>query len=942
MKLAFSILFSFYVFFTFAQENGETHLPLNGEWKFKIDPYTKGESANWFAADFNHTAWDSMSVPGNWDLRNEYANYAGKAWYRKEFTADAVWKSKTVRLLFDGVNFESKVWVNGKLAGTNNIGYLPFEFDVSGLLNFGGSNTITVLCDNTTKLGAIWNWGGIRRTVKLVATNHVYITRQFVSPAVDLIKKTAEVNVKVLLRNNGTSAQNLSGEVLLSASNGFKTTMPFTANVGGGTTKEVTVKTVVNPKDVHLWSCDDPFLYQSQVSITNGTQTVHRISNRFGLRKIEIDNKNFSFKLNGESIRMMGFNLVPDDRTTGSTLPEWRIKEDVDLMKSFGANMARLSHLPLPDAMFDYLDEKGILVFSEIPLWGFHQLVDKSNPVPKEWLRRLVDNYYNHPSIIGWSVGNEIGDAPGVMEYVEDAIKYVKSIDTTRFGVMVSHTATRPTDPLQYSDLGLVNKYGTGIGQLADRMHARFPEKILFYSEYGYGQLNEHLDADVDAKGMIDSLRFKPYLIGGALWTFNDYRSNFYGTKEFSENRPWGIVDVFRQKKKAWYSFRREYAPIRDLRVEANQNGRTFSGSVTITPRKTFDLPAYKLQGYLLTWEAFNDSNKIIDGGYVQLPVILPGSKEIQQPIQLKDVSGLSHVKVELLDPNNYSVCDTTLYYKAPGPPTILNAIGIRTRQNDTATNSGAIRVIFDKKDEFTRYKVKYGVNELSQETPTTLGNHVDVPKLPFNATYRVAVVGVNAAGEGPVGDVKTVMVGTGYAPPLIYYSEPADGGFYVGYTTELDDYAFRIQYTTTKNDYSNASTIQTSTKGVLFVPDLVNGKSYFFRMSRIKDNSYVTGWSEEHSIIPDGQQMPAQPILQGIIRNNTEALVIFEPVKKAISYSIQYRLKNAPEWKTTRVNAAQIRHAKITGLQKKNVYEFRVAAVTSNGESKFTEAVLK
>ena len=940
MKVSYSILFLFFFAFSFAQDNREASLSIDGQWKFKTDPYAQGESLNWFAPDLNDNAWDSMSVPGNWDLKNEYARYVGKAWYRKNITVDPEWGNKTVRLLFDGVNFESKVWLNGKLIGTNNIGYLPFEFDVSKLLNYGGSNTITVLCDNTVKLGAIWNWGGIRRPVKMLATTNVYISRQFISPSVDLLNKTAELTIKVLCQNSGTNGEKLNGEVLLSGKNGFKRALPFAIDVDGGATKEVIVRTVMNEKEVHLWNCDDPFLYQSQVSLSDKGQVLHSISDRFGLRKIEVDNKNFSFKLNGESIRMMGFNLVPDDRTTGSTLPAWRIKQDVDLMKSLGANMARLSHLPLPGEMFDYLDEKGILVFPEIPVWGFHQLVDKNNPVTKQWLHRLVDNYFNHPSIIGWSVGNEIGDSPGVMEYVEDAIKYVKSIDTTRLGVMVSHSAHRPKDPIQYSDLGLVNKYGTGIGMLADRMHALHPEKTFFYSEYGYGQLNEHLDADVDAKGMIDSIRFKPYLIGGALWTFNDYRSNFYGTREYSENRPWGIVDVFRQKKKAWYSFRKEYAPIRDLRVEANRNGKSLSGAIRISPRKTLDLPAYKLDGYVLIWEAFNDSNKIFDGGYIQLPIILPGDKDIEQRFVIKDAAGLSHLKVELLDPNHYSVYDTTLFYKTPASPDIIHAIGIRTRQNDTSTNSGSIRVIFDRKEESTRYKAKYGLNELSKETSSTLGNHIDVPKLPFGATYQVAVVGINAAGEGEPGEVKSVAVGFDYAPPLIYYSEPADGGFYVGYTTELDDFAFRIQYTTTKGDYSNATTIQSSTKGVLFVPGLVNAKQYFFRMSRIKDNSYVTGWSEEHSVIPDGQQPPAKPTLQGIIRNNSEAVVVFEPVRKSVGYTIQYRLKNSQEWKSIRVNASEIRHTKIGGLQKKNKYEFRIASINACGESAFTDPV--
>jgi beta-galactosidase len=121
----------------------------------------------------------------------------------------------------------------------------------------------------------------------------------------------------VLCRNNGANAEKLNGEVLLSGKNGFKRTLPFAVDVEGGATKEVIVRTVMNAKEVHLWNCNDPFLYYSQVSLTSGGKVVHTISDRFGLRKIEIDNKNYLFKLNGESIRMMGFNLVPDDRTTG-------------------------------------------------------------------------------------------------------------------------------------------------------------------------------------------------------------------------------------------------------------------------------------------------------------------------------------------------------------------------------------------------------------------------------------------------------------------------------------------------------------------------------------------------------------------------------------------------------------------------------------------------
>ena len=210
-----------------------------------------------------------MSVPGNWDLRNEYANYVGTAWYRKTIPANAAWQGKTIRLHFDGVNFESKVWINGKLVGSNNIGYLPFEFDVTKFLNLSGSNTIVVSCNNTFRLGAVWNWGGIRRPVKLVTTGNVYVKSQYITPTVDLDKKTATVAVRVVCQNSGSTAQAVAGEVILSADNGLKKVLPFTVQVEAGKSNDVIVRTALKKEEVHLWNCDDPYLYTSAGYLKN-------------------------------------------------------------------------------------------------------------------------------------------------------------------------------------------------------------------------------------------------------------------------------------------------------------------------------------------------------------------------------------------------------------------------------------------------------------------------------------------------------------------------------------------------------------------------------------------------------------------------------------------------------------------------------------------------
>lgn len=846
------------VLLTFAQQT----VSLNGQWAFRTDPNNVGETLGWPKTGLNTDAWDSLPVPGNWDLRNEYASYVGKGWYRKTVIVPDSLKNKTVRLCFDAVYHDSKVWLNGQLLGENYSGYLPFEFDITAKLNYGGPNTLVVCADNTFRRGAIWNWGGIRRPVTLEITNALRIIWQHITPTVDLTAHTADVRVTVYMHNHDKTAQTVQGEIMLSAPNGYRQMLPFSATVPPGQTAETIVSAKLTSKQVHLWHFDDPFLYTSTVLLTSTGQAV---SNRFGLRRIDVDNQNYTLKLNGETIRPMGFNLVPDDRTTGNTLPLWRVKEDIDKLKELGCIMTRLTHLPLPPEALDYLDERGMLIFAEVPLWGFDPLADKDQLQPKDWLERLIKRDYNHPCIIGWSVGNEIGDYPGARAYVESAIQHVRQLDPNRLAVMVSHTAARnDNDPLQFSDLGLINGYGKNIGQTADKVHRQYPNKVLFFTEYGYGQFTENLDGDLNARAMLDSLRGKPYLIGGSLWTFNDYRSSYVGTKEHSQNRAWGIVDVFRQPKRAYNSFRREMAPVRKLSVT---DVTTTGALVSLTPRRVLDLPAYTLTGYRLVWTVLDTKGRSMKSGFRPLPVIKPGDAILRQPVlwaktdkpndsssrkPTPDSTLTAAVQISLVSPLNYAVYDTTLYFQKPQSPVILSAMGGRTEQNNTSPNTGMMRVTFAPVPGATAYKLRYGIKNLTDETPLTINHYADVPKLAFDTTYRVAVVAVNPAGESEPANVRPVTVERdAYPPPIIQYVEPADKGFFVGYAMQEDDYLFQVQYTTTPGNYVDATMLQSSTKGVLFVPGLTNGRLYGFRLRRLKDNNYPSAWSAEQTVTP-------------------------------------------------------------------------------------------
>ncbi len=922
-----------------AQGSGEDTLSLNATWLFQTDPNNTGEQQGWYTTGLADNGWDKMTVPGNWDTRNEYAHYAGKSWYRRQIVVPAGWKNKLVRLQFEAVYHDSKIWINGQLLGSSHSGFLPFEFDVSNLSNYGGQNTIVVCADNSFRRGAIWNWGGIRRPVQLVAGSSVRVVRQQIEPVINLQKQTATVTVKVVIHNAGTSPANIQGAAVLSAPNGFRRSLPFTGTVAAADTQTLTVATTITGKEVHLWSFDDPFLYTSTVTIGQERGAPSAKTDRFGLRKIDIDNSRYTLSLNGEPIRPMGFNLVPDDRTNGSTLPLWRIKEDIDLMKSLGANMMRLSHLPLPKEAMDYLDEKGIMIFDEIPLWGFDRLADKDQPLPKAWLKQLMERDYNHPSVIGWCVGNEIGQYPKTMEYVQHAIEYIHRQDSLHLGVMVSHTADQKTDPIQYSDLGLINKYGSAIGRLADKIHEYHPEKVLFYTEYGYGQLGEDLNTDAPAQAMLDSMRFKPWLIGASLWTFNDYRSSFIGTREPSENRSWGIVDVFRRKKRAFYSFRKEYAPVRGLTITDLQQGTTNTANLVLTPRKLLDLPAYTLRNYQAVWTAVDAHDQVITGGIVSLPVIKPGDAELRYPIQWTANTAIKALRIELLSPLQYSVYDTLINLQAPAVPAVGYATGVRIEMNNMFNNAAGLRVQFPTDPQVKAYKLRYGKDGQMQESAPTVNHYIDVQKLNFYENYQYQLVAINDAGE-TASPVKNVQIGYGSAPPVIYYTEAADGGFFVGHASQADDYLYRIQYTTSKGDYTQVPTIQSTTKGLLFVSGLKNGQTYYFRLQTVKHNFSDSEWSEEIAVTPDGGQLPAAPQVRGLLRDKTQALLFFTPVKKAIGYQVQYRSGNG-NWQQLTITQAGSQHVLLTNLPK-GVVECRIATISANGQSAFSAGISK
>ncbi len=844
LTLLIAVIISVYSIFAATAGNsvnpGETRISLNGLWNFKADYYNNGEAQSWFEGRFNDSGWDKLPVPGNWDIRNEYANYSGKGWYRTTFETPSEITDKVVRLNFEAVGIDYKVWVNDELVADVKGGYFPNFIDIGKKLKNGVKNSLAVCVDNTFRSGAYWSWGGIRRPVTLFVNNPVFIKSAHITATPDLKRGTAAVSLNVVVFNESQIKGNASLDYELSFAGKIIKTGNTTLTLSGLANQNASLEFVLAKKEVKLWHFDFPNLYSLKVQLKRGSNLYHEINERFGIRKAEIVNG--LFLLNGESVRAMGLNWVADDRLTGNTLPAELYKREIDNMKSLGVNIARISHLPLPQEVYDYFDEKGIMIIAEIPVWGVTKLADPENSISKSWMKQLVVNNFNHPCIIGWCVGNEIGRKDQnlrVMEYVERAIKYVKdSLDHSRLVVMVSHTANSwKVDPSKFGDFVPYNTYGSW-GYNADKVHEYQLGKMIFISECGSNLIGEDLNTSTgNFTKMLTEFRGREYLFGASLWTYNDYRSNFRSSdltwdSKVSQNRDWGLIDGYGNKKRAFEIIRKEFAPLQLLKARKTETGI----EVTLQPRGKLDLPAYVLREYRLVCEEYGPDYKSSGKSEITLPVINPGDPQLTKLFDVKSAeTAVSARKISVISPTNYVMIDTTIYYATPEKP-VIKAI---------FNNGSRMRVVFDHVNFAAEYRLQYGEKDLNQKSVNTIDRYIEVDKLAEDVTsgkiYKVQLVAINNFGE--------TTSGFGNLPPVIKAVKAFQNGISIGYSSSKSEYLYKVQFSTSPDFSSDTHIVQTTSKGACYIPDLKPGLKYYVRMSVYEQFELQSPWSEVWSV---------------------------------------------------------------------------------------------
>ncbi|AWG22677.1 hypothetical protein FFWV33_14645 [Flavobacterium faecale] len=785
-----------------------------------------------YLPQFNDSKWNRLKVPGHWGMLNNFSNYVGKGWYRKTFNFPANWKinpNEQVRLQFEAVYHVAKVYLNGKFVGEHQGGFSPFELDITDKVLAGKPNVLAVEVDNNFLVGATWNWGGIIREVAIVKNKAVRITQQYIHAEPNLKTGTALLKLRLRVENNSGVTQNIQ---INSAILDIKKVAEMTGNLAvlAHSIQEINLETTLKPEDVKLWHFDLPNLYQIQTTIRENKQQLDNQTNTFGIRKIEINDSQLF--LNGEPIRLGGFNRVSEHRFWGSSEPQELLEQDMKLMKEAGSNFMRIMHGTQNERLIDLCDKMGILLFEEVNVRELSNPEFNApifDPYPKEWIKAMVNRDINHPSIIGWSVGNELKNH---FDYGRKMMEYVKTeLDPYRLVTCVSNSgqkdsATPETDPNTFADIIMHNMYQwQGKPQeILEIIRKKWPNKPIFISEYGFDPFQTpSLDEDKEIlSDWHDTFRNKnPFVIGTSLWTFNDYRSGYAGTSD-EENRVWGVINSWRQKRRLFDRVKKELSPVKDIQVEGIDFDKK-EAQVIVPIRGLADYPIFSLKGYTLVW-IFKDANGlIISKNEMILPTIHPQDGLWKGTIQWTNLkTNPMSLTVNLENSIGINRFEKTLSFQVPNPPAIKEII----------TGNQSVRVLFDKVAGATEYQISYlnSANHLVK-TPKTIADYIDVPQLVNNQSVSLTLTAFNDKGESKP-SIKVIATPNGIAlPPLVYDAFIADQKLVIGYATTKDELKYKVRYGATEKLLNK--NFVTNVKGMLSI-DLKAEKVICFQIKSV------------------------------------------------------------------------------------------------------------
>lgn len=575
-----------------SDSDSRIHLSMDLNWKF-----TLGDYENAYREEFDDSNWRLLDLPHDWSIEGEYDENAavggngaylptGIGWYRKTFSVSADLLEKYVSIQFDGIYENSTVWINGEKLGHRPFGYISFNYDLSSHLK-EGANVIAVRVDNSNQPNTRWYSGsGIYRHVWLTATDLLHIDQWGVYVTTPEAREDYGVVEAEITINNRYSTEQEGRLVSV-------LTDPYGNEAGRNVTEfsaqndTVTVLTtqfrVENPD---RWSVDNPALYKLYSIIEKDGNEIDRLTTNVGIREIEYT-LNDGFFLNGEIVKMNGVNLHHDGGAVGAAVPIGIWERRFKKLKEMGVNAIRTAHNPMATEFLELADKMGFLVMNEIfDEWTHGKREYTYHVYFDEWyekdLRSFLLRDRNHPSVVMWSAGNEIGEQRSAghgLDVLRKLMAIFHEMDPTRpvttGNDYVGETVNPPAIPF-YDELDIVGY------NYADRWHERrelyfTPDKIEHpdwkmmgsesstinsnRGEYPLGDDPERINPGYNS-GMIGPaqmwkyVKMHDFIYGDFMWTGIDY----LGESSWPDkNHNFGVIDLAGFAKDAFYFYQSQW-----------------------------------------------------------------------------------------------------------------------------------------------------------------------------------------------------------------------------------------------------------------------------------------------------------------------------------------------------------------------------------------------
>lgn len=535
---------------------------LDGIWEFATDEKEIGEKEQWYK-NFPQNC-KKVTVPSCLNNRLGYIEFQSVVWYKKDFYSEGA-----VEIKFHAVTEYAKVYLDGEYLGDHYGGFTSFSVEKTVPC---GMHTLVVMVDSkstedTIPLYAVdWHhYCGIIRSVEVFEYTDVAI--KFARAEYELSQdlKSADVKIHTALKNYCEKSATKQLKIYIDGEQVYDRMVDVS--------EETEICAEIKIDNVRLWDIYKPELYTIEIQTENDDYI-----DRIGFRKIEVDGK--KILLNNKPVKIMGVNRHEEHPDWGFAMPPLLSAKDMDILKDLGINAVRGSHYPNSQLFVDMCDAEGIMFWSEIPMWGFEAESLKRPLVISRGLNmhsEMVEQYYNHPSIVIWGMHNEIAtDTDAGYAITEKFINHVRSLDNSRLLTCATNRILKD-ECLSLLDFISVNQYvGWYEGDICDwsafmkDMKAYLKEKgvdnkPVIMSEFGvgavFGQKNfeslrwsENYQVEF-YKHTLDIFLHDEDISGVYLWQFTDIRSNakwsLLRARSFNNK---GLLNEYRQPKLAYYA----------------------------------------------------------------------------------------------------------------------------------------------------------------------------------------------------------------------------------------------------------------------------------------------------------------------------------------------------------------------------------------------------